>query len=162
MDHARRNNPSFRYDRQVKTFARVPKVNTRPSEEAFAEAKSLKESPRFQWETPETLPRTLFAMKHCLAEGYPFVFGLELFEQFIPVGQKHGYVAMPDLETESIAESHGRHAMVCVGYKESAQVFIVRNSWGTTWGDKVRCRSMLCCRWIFDPVQLCAHVFCFY
>jgi Papain family cysteine protease len=136
--------------RQVKVGARVPKVNTRPSDEAYAAAKALKESPRFSWEAPDELPVDLFAMKHCLADGYPFVFGLVLFKKgFFHVAVKHGYVPMPDFATEDISENHGNHAMLCVGYKESAKVFIVRNSWGTKWGDKVRflvvAHFVVCC-----------------
>jgi Papain family cysteine protease len=133
--------------RQVKVGARVPKVNTRPSDEAYAAAEALKESPRFSWEAPDELPVDLFAMKHCLAEGYPFVFGLVLYQGW-DVAKKHGYVPMPDFATEDIRETHGSHAMLCVGYKESAKVFIVRNSWGTTWGDKVRflvVHFVVCC-----------------
>ncbi|MBK8833955.1 MAG: hypothetical protein IPO29_03580 [Anaerolineae bacterium] len=34
---------------------------------------------------------------------------------------------------------HGRHAMLCVGYSDVDQVFIVRNSWGADWGVKGYC-----------------------
>ena len=30
----------------------------------------------------------------------------------------------------------GGHAVCCVGYDDSKQLFIVRNSWGTGWGLK--------------------------
>ena len=30
----------------------------------------------------------------------------------------------------------GGHAVMCVGYDDKKQLFIVRNSWGTSWGDK--------------------------
>jgi len=76
-------------------------------------------------------------MKHSLAEGYPFVFSVTLFNKSFDVAKKRGYVPMPDFDAEKIRDAHGRHAMLCVGYKESAKVFIVRNSWGETWGDKV-------------------------
>ena len=39
---------------------------------------------------------------------------------------------MPDTNTESIL---GGHAVVAVGYDDSKECFIVRNSWGTNWGD---------------------------
>lgn len=40
---------------------------------------------------------------------------------------------------ESSRESHGGHAMLCVGYSDPDRVFIVRNSWGPDWGDKGYC-----------------------
>jgi C1A family cysteine protease len=30
----------------------------------------------------------------------------------------------------------GGHAVVCVGYDDIKKVWIMRNSWGTYWGDK--------------------------
>jgi C1A family cysteine protease len=35
--------------------------------------------------------------------------------------------------TESVL---GGHAVLCVGYDDARQMFIVRNSWGEGWGDK--------------------------
>ena len=86
---------------------------------------------------PEKVPVDLQAMKHCLAEGYPFVFGLALFESF-DMARRLGRVPLPS-EEEWGRESHGGHAMLCVGYKDTAQVFIVRNSWGADWGDNGYC-----------------------
>ena len=39
---------------------------------------------------------------------------------------------MPDTENEQVL---GGHAVMCVGYDDTNQWFIVRNSWGTDWGD---------------------------
>jgi C1A family cysteine protease len=33
----------------------------------------------------------------------------------------------------------GGHAVLAVGYDDAKQCFIVRNSWGTKWGDKGHC-----------------------
>ena len=33
-------------------------------------------------------------------------------------------------------EMQGGHAILCVGYDNAKRVFIIRNSWGTSWGDK--------------------------
>lgn len=74
---------------------------------------------------------TLDEMKGCLADGYPFVFGFTVFSSFesLEVAQS-GIVPMPaDGEQEM-----GGHAVLCVGYDESKQMFLVRNSWGSTWG----------------------------
>ena len=70
-------------------------------------------------------------MKRCLANGYPFVFGIVVFPSFESeeVGRT-GIVPNPEANEVSI----GAHAMVVVGYDDAKQWFIVRNSWGTSWG----------------------------
>lgn len=123
---------------EVHPNGKVKNVNTEPHEEAYEEAQELLEVPDFQWETPERVPVDLYGMKHCLAEGYPFIFGLTLFKSFDRAGTR-GRVPLPDLEGEEGRKEHGKHAMLCVGYKDSAEVFIVRNSWGEDWGDGGYC-----------------------
>jgi C1A family cysteine protease len=76
----------------------------------------------------------LHAMKVCLAEGYPFVFGSDIFQSFEDLDHR-GHVNMP-LPSE---ENLGGHAMLACGYSDKDQVFLVRNSWGTDWGDKGYC-----------------------
>jgi C1A family cysteine protease/uncharacterized tellurite resistance protein B-like protein len=126
------------WDYKLLPGEKVESLNDPPHEDAYAEAKNLKNRSAFRWDTAEEVDIDLFTMKHCLAEGYPFVFGLKLFKDF-DVALKHGRVPMPDLDTDEGRESHGNHAMLCVGYKDSAQVFIVRNSWGDNWGDRGYC-----------------------
>jgi C1A family cysteine protease len=99
-----------------------------PHEEAYESALN------FRLEEAERLPVDLHAMKHCLAEGFPFAFGLPLFESFMREGNKGIPVPKPDQETFI-----GGHAMLCVGYSEYYKVFVVRNSWGTDWGDNGYC-----------------------
>ena len=77
----------------------------------------------------------LDAMRSCLAGGYPFTFGLMLFESFQQAG-KTGLVPMPAIEKEKM---DGGHAMLCVGYSDHDRVFVVRNSWGADWGDQGYC-----------------------
>jgi len=70
-------------------------------------------------------------LKGCLASGYPFVFGFTVYASFeSPEVVKTGIVPMP-ASGEAVV---GGHAVVCVGYDDSKQQFIVRNSWGTGWG----------------------------
>lgn len=76
--------------------------------------------------------------RHCLAEGYPIVFGCALFGSFDACSERHGLVAMPDPQDVARGE-HGRHAMLCVGYSDVDRVFIVRNSWGADWGERGYC-----------------------
>ncbi|MBK9259509.1 MAG: peptidase C1 [Polyangiaceae bacterium] len=106
-------------------------VNEEPSEEAYDEAR------QFLIEDTELVPTDLHAWKTALAEGHPIIFGVKLFGSF-DKHKKAGLVPVPSV-SEAGRESHGGHAMLCVGYSDPDQVFIVRNSWGPEWGDKGYC-----------------------
>jgi C1A family cysteine protease len=70
-------------------------------------------------------------LKACVAAGYPFVFGFTVYESFEGDDvAKSGIVPMPTA-TEMLL---GGHAVMAVGYDDAAQRFLVRNSWGTSWG----------------------------
>ena len=70
-------------------------------------------------------------MKGCLAAGYPFVFGFAVYESFESkeVAQS-GVVPMPKPGERVL----GGHAVMAVGYDDAQRDFIVRNSWGSGWG----------------------------
>lgn len=73
----------------------------------------------------------------CLMQGYPICFGMTVYESFMSDQvAKTGIVPMP-LMTENI---EGGHAMAIVGYNAQQDYFVVRNSWGTSWGQKGYCR----------------------
>lgn len=72
-------------------------------------------------------------MKNALSHGYPFVVGITIYESFEGDDvAKTGMVNMP-LPDE---QCYGGHAVVCIGYDDDKQVWIMRNSWGSRWGDK--------------------------
>ena len=67
----------------------------------------------------------------CLAEGYPFVFGFAVYESFQSKKvARTGVVDMPKKNERQI----GGHAVLSVGYKQKDKRFLVRNSWGSKWG----------------------------
>ena len=72
------------------------------------------------------------AIRGCLAEGYPFVFGFTVYSSFMTqkVAQT-GKMPMPNLAKDTVV---GGHAVVAVGYDDAKQAVLVRNSWGTSWG----------------------------
>ncbi len=72
-------------------------------------------------------------MKACLADGYPFVFGFNVYPSFMTeIVARTGIVPMPAPGEQAI----GGHAVVAIGYNDVTQRFLVRNSWSEYWGVK--------------------------
>jgi C1A family cysteine protease len=89
---------------------------------------------------------SLHQMQGCLASGYPFVFGFSVYESFMSDDvAKTGVVPLPPRGEQLI----GGHAVLAVGYDDSSQSFLVRNSWGPKWGSKGYC--MMPYGYLTDP-----------
>lgn len=72
-------------------------------------------------------------MRTCLSDGYPFVFGFSVYTAFESSKvAKSGVLNLPTKQEKLI----GGHAVMAVGYDDATQRFIVRNSWGVSWGMK--------------------------
>ncbi len=81
----------------------------------------------------ENINNNLNAMKNSLANNEPFVVGIAVYSSFTTRQvARNGYVPMPNRNDIFL----GGHAVVCVGYDDIRKVWIMRNSWGTSWGDK--------------------------
>jgi len=100
----------------------------RPSNAAYEEAG------RNRAQEYARVPQTLEDMKACIASGFPFVFGFLVYFSFqsIPVALT-GNMSMPWACCDSV---RGGHAVMACGYDDERRVFIVRNSWGSGWGDR--------------------------
>lgn len=102
------------------------KINTKPQKVAFTQATNRRKIGSYH------ALETLDEMKACLAEGFPFVVGITVYTKFLSDDTAQaGEVNMPDPNNE---RAEGGHAILVVGYDESAQRFIWRNSWGDGWG----------------------------
>jgi C1A family cysteine protease len=111
--------PAWPYD--IAKFAR------RPPKAAYAAAKKDLVSTYFR------VRQNLDHMRACLAEGYPIVVG---------------FLAAPALESAKVKRSGalpmprpgekplGHHVVLAVGYDDRKRRFIMRNSWGRSWGLK--------------------------
>ncbi len=78
---------------------------------------------------------SLDEIMQALALGFPVSFGAMIYDSFMSVGG-NGNVTMPAAGEASM----GGHAMLIVGYDRNERQFLVRNSWGTQWGDNGYCR----------------------
>lgn len=74
-------------------------------------------------------------IKSAIQEGYPVAISLKIFDSFY---SESGFVVNPSDEEQDSAD-YGYHAMVIVGYSDETKYFVVRNSWGESFGDKGYC-----------------------
>jgi len=80
-----------------------------------------------------SVPLTLGSLRSALAAGHAIAVGIKVFASFeSPSVAKTGNVPLPQ-KGEALL---GGHAVVVVGYSEVTRAFLVRNSWGTSWGIK--------------------------
>ena len=105
----------------------ISKFTEKPSQKCYADALKHK-AVQYQ-----RITRTLNQMKGCLASGYPFVFGFTVYDSFESEEvAKTGQLNMPSAGENVV----GGHAVLAVGYDDTQNRFIVRNSWGSSWAMK--------------------------
>jgi len=74
---------------------------------------------------------TLDEMLTCLADGYPFVGGVSVYDSFVSDEiRKTGVIPMP----KSDESRRGGHALGFYGFDMMSQRFIFKNSWSDQWG----------------------------
>lgn len=99
----------------------------KPSKGCYTDAK------KYRAVSYQRVNRTVSQMKGCLADGYPFVFGFTVYDNFESAEvARTGLLDMPAPKEGVI----GGHAVLAVGYDDKTQRFTVRNSWGTRWGKR--------------------------
>jgi hypothetical protein len=87
----------------------IANVNTRPHEKAYTEASNYQITGAFK------VNIDLIEMKTCLAQGFPFAFGLRLYKSFDKAA-KTGVVPMPD-QSEQGRTEHGRFGLIFIKIK---------------------------------------------
>jgi C1A family cysteine protease len=81
----------------------------------------------------QQVSQNLASMKEVIADGLPIVIGFVVYPSFESQAvASSGVVPMPGHHEKSI----GGHCVVVVGYDDTKKMFIMRNSWGTGWGQQ--------------------------
>lgn len=79
----------------------------------------------------QSVPQDEQSIKSVLAAGRPVVFGFSVYDAFeSDAVAASGIVPLPGPNDAPI----GGHAVLAVGYDDPSQMFLVRNSWGASWG----------------------------
>ncbi len=88
---------------------------------------SYKSAPFHKITSYKAVPVSVSGVKAALAQGFPVVFGVAVFNSFFT---GDGNIPMPNYSDQVI----GGHAMLAVGYDDSTNRFDILNSWGVGWG----------------------------
>jgi C1A family cysteine protease len=105
----------------------ITKFTECPTQECYDDAKNHKSIEY------KRVVQSLEQLKQCLIEGFPFIFGFNVYSSFeTQEVAENGIMPMPKEDEELL----GGHAVCAVGFDDNKRVFIVRNSWGDSWGDK--------------------------
>lgn len=105
----------------------IDKFKEKPSDNCYTSALSHKTIDY------RAISQKLDQLKSALIEGFPVVFGFSVYESFESQEvAKTGIMPIPKPDEKLL----GGHAVALVGFDNIKKVFIVRNSWGSGWGDK--------------------------
>jgi C1A family cysteine protease len=108
----------------------ISKFKIRPPPHAYKNALKFRIKNAFQ------VPTDLISIKTILMKR-PIVIGIMVYESFENISvSKTGIIPYPDVLNEQL---YGGHAMCIYGYDDTKECVIVRNSWGTEWGNKGDC-----------------------
>jgi len=108
-------------------FPSDARAGQKPSAEVYADALANRAI------SYQRVVRDLDQLRGVLANGFPFVFGFSVYTSFESREvASTGVAPMPQPDEELL----GGHAVLAVGYDDAGSRFLVRNSWGTGWGQE--------------------------
>jgi len=103
----------------------ISTFTNKPSEQCYTDA-LLHKAVKYM-----SVTHSLVHVKSALAEGFPVIFGFTCFESLESQEvDDTGDIPYPKHGEQEI----GGHCVLLVGYDDNVQKFLMRNSWGTSWG----------------------------
>lgn len=103
----------------------IDNLTVQPSPEAYVDAAQRVIT---RYETLYTTDEVL----EVLSNNRPVVIGMETFADFMDMTAADPVIKLPAYRAYSV----GAHAVTLVGYNLTSQQFLVKNSFGTSWGDR--------------------------
>ena len=103
----------------------ITKFSVKPTDECYADALARTIT------TYQSL-KTIDEVLHAVNDNKPVVIGLTVYDSFAQVSRRDPVIHEP---TEYEMDTGGGHAMTIVGYDIPKKQFLVKNSFGTDWGD---------------------------
>ena len=104
----------------------ITKFNVRPTDECYADALA-------RTITAYQSLTTLDEVRQAVNDNKPVVIGITVYDSFNNVSRYNPVMQTP---SEDEKDSGGGHAMTIVGYDMPKKQFLVKNSFGTKWGDR--------------------------
>jgi C1A family cysteine protease len=101
----------------------IENIYTKPTNEAYINAKNNFIIEAF------TISNNIETIKEWLDKNEPIATGIPIYSNFI--SSKTGIIENPNKSDKLL----GGHAVIICGYNDFDERFIMRNSWGTYWGD---------------------------
>jgi len=74
-------------------------------------------------------------MLEVLSSNKPIVLGIKIFDSFMNLDRGNAVMTLPDKDDAYV----GGHAVAVVGYKLDPNAFLIKNSFGSSWGDNGYC-----------------------
>ncbi|RYZ13075.1 MAG: hypothetical protein EON61_07670 [Alphaproteobacteria bacterium] len=108
---------------------RIEKFDREPSKECYDNSRTFETTQYARLSTPEEA-------KVALSQGMPIVFGFDIPRSYYTAAAKTG--RMPREGTYDLEPMSG-HAMLIVGFDDHEGVWLARNSWGESFGEKGYC-----------------------
>lgn len=109
----------------------IPNFTLKPTDAAYQDALKRKALAYVSVEQTEQ------ALMAALAASNPIVFGISVYSSFESLDvARTGIVPIPNMTQE---QNLGGHCVLLVGYNAPNRQFLVRNSWGVTWGQGGYC-----------------------
>lgn len=104
----------------------ISKFTVRPTDECYSDALSRMIT---SYQSLDTIDEVLQAINN----NKPVVIGITVYDSFNLVSKKNPVIPMPATYEK---DTGGGHAMTVIGYDMDKRQFLVKNSYGTDWGDQ--------------------------